>query len=557
MSSRSVVSRFVAALCFGFVAAVAATAQAQEVIPSEKVTRRVILREAATQRSADVGSFRPGERAELLEAGDDWHHVRLPGGDEGFVSAAWTVVVPTAWDVAARPPAGVEAQHRDRFEFQPEATLAAERTTPAPETRGGLAGFFRRVVSFFRPPEEVTLDLSSPKLGESTRQHYDPRLPIAGLAHTSGSSGRFDVMLVIDVSASTSEFAEADVDGDGEARDDWKSPDSILMAQTRAASSFVEAVARLPGNRDGRRIRVGIVTFSGSDEHLLAAGDRALALDESDLRSLAERDATLELAPTRAYPEALSALDAIAARGGSGMTDFAAGLTRATLALVEAAPEEGAERVVYFLTDGKPRLPYDREKAERAAGRAAAFAARNGVRVHTFALGKDAVTGKLDDTVKRIAKNTGGTCTERENPADIVPLLRATALSFVDRVKIANRTSGEETDYVTTGIDGSFYGEIPLVEGENEIELVAVLYGGAEHAETLRVDFDPVPREQRMSEELDEIRQENAALIDEIKEQLRRKLAREMETARARAAPVKHGKELEITAPARPSGDNR
>ena len=68
MSSRSVVSRFVAALCFGFVAAVAATAQAQEVIPSEKVTRRVILREAATQRSADVGSFRPGERAELLEA---------------------------------------------------------------------------------------------------------------------------------------------------------------------------------------------------------------------------------------------------------------------------------------------------------------------------------------------------------------------------------------------------------------------------------------------------------------------------------------------------------
>ena len=114
MSSRSVVSRFVAALCFGFVAAVAATAQAQEVIPSEKVTRRVILREAATQRSADVGSFRPGERAELLEAGDDWHHVRLPGGDEGFVSAAWTVVVPTAWDVAARPPAGVEAQHRWR-----------------------------------------------------------------------------------------------------------------------------------------------------------------------------------------------------------------------------------------------------------------------------------------------------------------------------------------------------------------------------------------------------------------------------------------------------------
>ncbi|NNL65557.1 MAG: SH3 domain-containing protein, partial [Myxococcales bacterium] len=302
MSSRSVVSRLVAALLLLFVAGFGLAAEAQEVVPSDQVTRRVILREAPTRRSADVGSFRPGDRARLLEAGDQWHHVELPGGEQGFVSAAWTVVVPTAWDVAARPPAGVKDEHRDRFEFQPEATLAAERTTPAPETRGGLAGFFQRVVSFFRPPEEVTLDLSSPKLGESTRQHYDPRLPIAGLAHTSGSSGRFDVMLVLDVSASTSEFALADVDGDGVARDDWKSPDSILMAQVRAASSFVEAVARLPGNRDGRRIRVGVVTFSGDDAHLLDEADRGLALDESDLRALAERDATLELAPTRAYP---------------------------------------------------------------------------------------------------------------------------------------------------------------------------------------------------------------------------------------------------------------
>jgi hypothetical protein len=535
--------------------ALASGVEAQELVPSEKVTSRVIVRDAPSRRGADVGSLRPGERARLLEAGDDWHHVKLEGGRDGFVSAAWTVLVPTAWDVSARPPAGVYAKHAERFEFRPEATLAATRVTPPRPQPTGLSGLFRRIVSVFRPPEEVTLDLSSPTLGESTRQHYDPRLPVAGLARTSGSSGSFDVVIVIDVSASTNEFTEADVDGDGRAQDEWKGADSILEAQTRAAAEFVRAVERLPGNRDGRRIRVGLVAFSGDDALLLDPTDRELALDEADLRILAERDATLELGLSRDYRAALGALETLAARGGAGMTDFAAGLTRATLALVEApldaqAAEDRPERVIYFLTDGKPRLPHDREKAERAARRAAAFAARQRVRVHTFALGHDAVTGRLDETVQQVARATGGTCTELENPADIVPLLRATAISFVDRVKIVNRTSGEETDYVTTGIDGSFYGEIPLVEGANEIDLVAVLYGGKQHTERLRVDFEAVPREQRMAEELDEIRQENAVLIEEIKEKLREKLAQRIEEQRRRARPPEQGKELEITLPA-------
>ncbi|MBW2448499.1 MAG: VWA domain-containing protein, partial [Deltaproteobacteria bacterium] len=245
-------------------------------------------------------------------------------------------------------------------------------------------------------------------------------------------------------------------------------------------------------------------------------------------------------------------LEALGASTGSGMTNFAAGLTSATLELAglregSAEPRADSERVIYFLTDGKPRLPYDRAKAERAARKAAHLAARHRVRIHSFALGKNAVLGKLNDTVERIARETGGVCTELENPADIVPLLRATALSFVDRVKLVNRTSGEQTDYVTTGIDGSFYGEIPLVEGQNEIELVAVLYGGREHTEKLLVDFDPVPRDQRMAEELDEIRQENAALIEELEERLRSKLAEEMSAARKATLAPDQDKELEVS----------
>ena len=528
------------------------TAAAQEVVPSPSVRSRVIVRAAPARTGADVGSLRPGERAALLEAGDGWHRIRLPEGRQGFVSARWTVLVPTAWDVAARPPAGVEEQHTGRFDFQPEATLAATLVPASRQGPEGLGGLLRRMARWLHPRERVRLDLTSPKLGESVRRHYDPRLPVAGLAHTSGSKGRFDVMLVIDVSSSTSEFAETDVDGDGRAHDDWKSEDSILRAQARAAAGFVDAVRRLPGNREGRRIRAGVVTFSGSDERFRDPSDRALRLDEADLRALAERDASLRVPLTADYDAIAQSLARLGESTGSGMTDFAAGLARATLELAglgssRSKARDDAQRVIYFLTDGKPRLPYDRRKAERAAQKAAALAARHGVKIHAFALGKDAVTGKLNGSLKRIARKTGGTCTELDNPADLVPLLRATALSFVDRVKLVNRTTGEESDYVTTGIDGSFYGEIPLTEGPNEIDLVALLYGGREHTERLSVRFEPVPREQRMAEELGEIRAENAALIEKIKERLRDRLAGEMATVRSGAGASGQDKELEIS----------
>lgn len=41
--------------------------------------------------------------------------------------------------------------------------------------------------------------------------------------------------------------------------------------------------------------------------------------------------------------------------------------------------------------------------------------------------------------------------------------------SFVDGVKLINRTTRRDSDYIGTGIDGSFFGEIGLEEGENEI----------------------------------------------------------------------------------------
>jgi len=56
-----------------------------------------------------------------------------------------------------------------------------------------------------------------------------------------------------------------------------------------------------------------------------------------------------------------------------------------------------------------------------------------------------------------------------------------------------------------------------------------------------------VPREQRMAEELDEIREENAALIEQLEERLRAKLADEIAAKREATRAPEQGKELEVS----------
>ncbi len=63
------------------------------VVPAPDLVTRVVVREAPTSQSADLGALRPGESAELLGAVPNWYQVRLDGGVVGFVSKRWTRVV--------------------------------------------------------------------------------------------------------------------------------------------------------------------------------------------------------------------------------------------------------------------------------------------------------------------------------------------------------------------------------------------------------------------------------------------------------------------------------
>jgi hypothetical protein len=497
-------------------------AVADVVVPSERVESRVVVREQSTRESRDVGSLRPGERAAWLGKLGPWHLVRLEDGTRGYVSASWTRVI-TEPPVSSAPP--------------PEALAGTAK--PDPSKPPFWKTLWRRL---FGPTPEVELVIKEPQSGRTVYRHVDPNLPVSGYATTTGSEGHFDVILAIDNSTSTNEFSQTDVDGDATPENDWKGNDSIFQAQIEAARNLIRTLASLPGNQVGQRIHLGVVTFSGDDHYHLRPQDATFDPSPGAIYVLARRDAELRVPLTSDYAAVEVVLDDLSRTEPAGMTNFAAGIGRATIELAgmedwgaQSRPRHGAQKLILFLSDGEPRLPYEGEKAELAAVEAAKLAARSNIRINTFALGKNLVTRVVNTSVKKMAARTNGRSVALESPGDIVSILYATSFSFVDRVKLINRTTDRETDYIATGIDGSFYGEIPLEEGVNEIEVVALLQDDREASETFFIEYEKGRPTRELSEQLKRVRRENESLIEKIKDSL----AREIEQARVR----RHGED--------------
>ncbi len=148
------------------------------------------------------------------------------------------------------------------------------------------------------------------------------------------------------------------------------------------------------------------------------------------------------------------------------------------------------------------------------------LASRSGVRINVFALGYNEVTRSKNYSLKRMSLRTGGRYVALERPGEIMTALGSTPFSVVDRVRLRNHRSGQHTRNVATGIDGSFYGEVPLLEGENEIEITAFLDDGRTASETFRVDYVHGLPPRELEEQLKRLRFETAALTERIRGQL-------------------------------------
>ena len=179
------------------------------------------------------------------------------------------------------------------------------------------------------PPSQVRLVITAPAPGSRVESRMNmAELRVSASAQGEGPS-RFDVMIVLDVSESTRQASGVDVDGDGQIGEDPKlglyAPgefpedvrstdpgDTILRAEVKAAETLLEGL-------DSRRVRVGLITFSGLVDP--ATGRQ---------RSRDQQDATLEVPLTSDYGRVRQALAEIAGREPQGATDFAAGIRLAT-----------------------------------------------------------------------------------------------------------------------------------------------------------------------------------------------------------------------------------
>lgn len=387
----------------------------------------------------------------------------------------------------------------------------------------GLAAGLLAPIATAAPPaagDAVRVMLQSPREGQSVENRVH-LAPIAGSAVSSGERpAQFDVMIVLDVSFSTRCASGLDVNADGrlglnpqlellpagtvpEDACNTDPGDSVLAAEVAGARRLLETL-------DAKRVRVGLITFSGDVDK-----ETGLRLDPN------QADAWLQVPLTDDRSQVARALDAVLERGPHGATDFSAGLRLAITELAgmsgaRSTPRKGAKGVVLFLTDGTPTFPIGlAENSDpgdvEAAINAARLAHQAGITVNTFAVGPDALTNPVAAT--EMARVTLGTFTPVKNAGDIVAVLQGVSFANIEDVVVTNLTTGDFSTDVRLEPDGSFSGFVPVREGRNRVRVTALATGGQSGSVEVDLDFKMAGLSDReLVHELERIRERNKQL---------------------------------------------
>ena len=359
--------------------------------------------------------------------------------------------------------------------------------------------------------DAVKIEIRSPKPGETVKNKTD-MAPLAGLALAGERPTNFDVMLVLDVSGSTEYPSGIDVDGDGVLGETVRSlnpgeadtvntdpDDSILSAEVAASKSLLDGL-------DPRRVHVGVASFSGEVDPVTGRG-----LNRGN-------DALLELPLSSDYNAVRGALEAVRLRGPNGGTNMEAGVKLALRELAslpgaQSKPQPNAKKVILFLTDGKPSLPFGLANVEDkedmlAAIDAAQLAKVAGVTLNVYGLGPEAIDYPVAAT--EMAKATGGLYTPVRTPGDIVTMLSGVSFANVEDVVAVNLTLQEWAgpNDILLAPDGSFKGFVPVRPGLNRIRVSALASDGTRGS----MEFDLQFAQQGMTDlelaaERDRIRQ--------------------------------------------------
>ncbi len=282
-----------------------------------------------------------------------------------------------------------------------------------------------------------------------------------------GEFKRFDVIIVLDTSGSTSAASGADINGNGIVGSSGLSGifkqtdpgDSILAAEVAAARKVLEAL-------DPRNTRVGLVTFAGTQEQIDPYSGYPV-------RASYEPDAITEEPLTTAYERVGKALDRVMERGPDGATNMTEAVRLAVRELkgfrgAMSKPDPGSQKVVLFFTDGQPTAPYPQTYSRQNVNsvlRAASQARRADVQVHTFAIGPEALDGPI--ACVQLAAYTGGYFTPVSSPGDLPQVVDTVNFANLDKLEVKNLTIEKTSNDMVVNADGSFGALVPVQPGLN------------------------------------------------------------------------------------------
>jgi hypothetical protein len=420
-----------------------------------------------------------------------------------------------------------------------------------------------RLHSEFEDAARLRIDVEYPPAGAVIRDSACGVF-VAGRAGVRGEGHAFDVVIVIDTSRSTIEPALGDIDGDGEVGKAMLGPvgsnyevrctdpgDTILAAELAAARSLLRGL-------DPRDTRVALVTFAG------------VAPEEQHWFSRSKPARTVQ--PLSAdFDRVERALDQVGSSEPEGSTHMAAGIDQATLELLgltgaRSDTNPRSEKVVFFFTDGQPTLPYGPARMAdnvREVRLAASRAGEAGIRIHSFAIGREALEGPLASV--EMAERTHGFFTPIRHPADLVDVVgEVSEVNFanLDEVSLRSLTTGAPAELFRTTADGAWAGFVRMQTGANQIEVSARASDGSQAVRRLEVAMakegasPDVPADLVLAHNvlLDEclktvksLRMEaERARAEQVRRQLRDEIEKERARARERASEQRKQLQLEV-----------
>ena len=367
---------------------------------------------------------------------------------------------------------------------------------------------------------EPKIQILSPQNGSRITQDQNAIFVSGKVARDAGRSDNVDIFLVIDVSGSTALYAGADL-GDADQppdRSGFSAPQIIIGGMSLGGpplrnprnsilAAEVAAARRLLLQLNNKTTRVGVLTFSEGAKLL-----QPLTQDFEQVRRV---------------------LTDILRAGPYGGTNMVEGIRMATTELFglgTSAKRIDAIKVQFLLTDGFPTLPIGEGKRSAPedtdlAINAARLAGKAGIKVHVFALGEEALS--YPRAAIGIARASGGTYTPVIRPADVLAVLENISVVGVDYVQVVNQTTGQKATHLRLAADGFFSSAVPVVEGQNQIEVLARASDGSNAHDSITVYYESgnkkslelevfLEKEKKLQLEVDRLGKSSAEIQREI-----------------------------------------